>query len=128
MDTLSILAVMSITLPAKSSPSQHTLPGGLPVVTASDLKNKFGEVIAQAVKGAVAITRHRRTEFVLLPVEHYLELQRTRAASLEALTSEFDAMVARMNTPAGKRAVAKLFRAGATGLGKSAVKSAAHGG
>ena len=103
---------------------------GLRTVTASDLKNKFGEVIVQAMKGAVAITRHQRAEFVLLPLEHYLELQQARIAPLEALSSQFDAMVARMNTPAAKRGVARLFQASPAGLGKSAVKAAkgAHGG
>jgi antitoxin Phd len=96
----------------------------LRTVTASDLKNKFGEVIVQAKKGAVAITRHQRTEFVLLPVEEFLALQEARTAPLEALTSKFDAMVARMNTPTAKRGVAKLFQATPTALGKSAVKAA----
>jgi antitoxin Phd len=100
----------------------------LPTITASELKNNFGAVSAQAIKGAVAITRHQRAEFVLLPVERYLELQRARTAPLDALTSEFNAMVARMNTPAAKRGVAKLFQASPARLGKSAVKAAAHGG
>jgi prevent-host-death family protein len=97
---------------------------GLRSVTASDLKNNFGEVIAQAMKGAVAITRHQRAEFVLLPVEQYLELQQARTAPLQALTVEFDAMVARMNTPAANRGVARLFKAAPDALGKSAVKAA----
>ena len=103
---------------------------GLHTVTASELKNNFGGVIAQAMKSAVAITRHLRAEFVLLPVEQYLELQQARNAPLEALTSQFDAMVARMNTPAAKRGVAKLFQASPAALGKSAVKAAkaTHGG
>lgn len=96
----------------------------LPAVTASQLKNKFGEVSTQAVKGAVAITRHQRAEFVLLPVAQYLELQEARTAPLDALASEFDAMVTRMNSPAAKRGVAKLFQATPAGLGKSAVKAA----
>jgi prevent-host-death family protein len=100
----------------------------LPAVTASELKNNFGAVSAQAMKGAVAITRHQRAEFVLLPVEQYLELQQARTAPLDALTSEFDAMVGRMNTPAAKRGVAKLFQASPARLGESAVKAAAHGG
>lgn len=93
-------------------------------VTASDLKNNFGEVIAHAGKEAVAITRHQRAEFVLLSVEQYLELQEARTATLEALTSEFDAMVARMNTPAARRGVDQLFKATPAALGKSAVKAA----
>ena len=101
----------------------------LPAVTASELKNHFGEVCGQAQKGALAITRHQRVEFVLLPVAQYQELQQTRTAPLDALTSQFDAMLARMTTPAAKQAVTQLFQANPTDLGKSAVKAAkpAHG-
>lgn len=97
---------------------------GLPTVTASDLKNNFGEASLQAKKGAVAITRHNRAEFVLLPVEHYAELQQARRAPLEALADQFDAMVAKMNAPASKRGAALLFKASPVALGKTAVKAA----
>lgn len=113
-------------LRSSREPRSREAISGLRAVTASDLKNKLGEVIAQAGKGAVAITRHQRVEFVLLPVEQYLELQQARTAPLEALTSEFDAMVARMNTPAAKRGVDRLFKATPSALGKSAVKAAAR--
>ena len=113
-------------------PSLHGANGAasLPAVTASELKNNFGEVCVQAKKGGVAITRHRRAEFVLLPMQQYLELEQARTAPLDALTSRFDAMVTRMNTPAAKQAVTKLFKASPAQLGKSAVKAAraAHGG
>ena len=112
------------------SKQQDDILASLPVVTASDLKNRFGKVIVQALKEPVAITRRQRAEFVLLPAAQYLALQQARTAPLEALTSEFDAMVARMNTPAAKRGVAKLFAAGPAALGKAAVKAvrATHGG
>jgi prevent-host-death family protein len=96
----------------------------LPSVSASDLKNKFGEVIALASKGGVAITRFQRAEYVLLPVAEYLELQQARTASLNALALEFDVMVARMDTPTAKRALDQLFAATPAALGKSAVKAA----
>ena len=119
---------MSKTLEIPQADRRREAISGLRAVTASELKNNFGEVSAQAMKGAVAITRHQRAEFILLPVEQYLELQHARTAPLDALTSQFDAMVARMNTPAAKRGVAKLFKASPAGLGKSAVKAAAHDG
>lgn len=118
-------------MPAKSKASPLTprreAISGLRAVTASDLKNRFGAVSAQAKSGAVAITRHGRAEFVLLAVERYLELQQARTAPLEALGAEFDAMVARMNAPAAKRGVAQLFQATPAALGKSAVKAARAG-
>ena len=102
----------------------HEALADLRAVPASELKNRFGAVIAQARKAAVAITRHQRAEFVLLPVERYLELQRAESAPLEALGAEFDAMVARMNAPAAKRSATRLFRTTPAALGKSAVKAA----
>lgn len=98
----------------------------LPRVSATMLKNHFGEASGRANGGAVAITRHRRPEFVLVPVREYVELQKARNAPLVTLTGSFDKMVARMNTPAAKRGTAKLFQATPKDLGKAAVKAAAH--
>lgn len=116
-------------MPTTTQPASPAEPAlDLPTATASDLKNNFGEVSSQALKGALAITRHQRAEFVLLPVAQYRELQQARTAQLDALTSRFDAMVARMNTPAAQRGVAKLFKARPADLGQAAVKAAkAHG-
>jgi len=100
----------------------------LPAMTASNLKNNFGKASLQASKGALAITRHNRAEFVLMPVQEYVQLQRARQAPLEGLAAQFDAMVARMNTPAARKGAAALFKASPAQLGKSAVKAAkAHG-
>ncbi len=96
----------------------------LPAMTASELKNNFGLASQQASKGALAITRHNRAEFVLMPVAEYAELQRARQAPLEGLAGQFDAMVAKMNTPAARRGVAALFKAKSGQLGKVAAKTA----
>lgn len=101
----------------------------LPEITASVLKNKFSEVARLASREPLAVTRHHRREFVILTAEHYEELQQTRLAPLEGLAAEFDQMVARMNTPKGKRAAASLFSATSADLGRAAMKktrSAAH--
>lgn len=104
------------------------LLSSLPAVSASELKNSFGEVATRALKGALAIRRHRRAEFVLMPAEEYVALQEARTAPLAELSSKFDDMVARMNTPGAKRGVQALFGATPTDLGKSAVKAArSHG-
>jgi len=122
-----------MTSPSSFAPGPLAAPfsrGGLPdlpAVPASDLKNRFGEICQQAAKGAVAITRHQRAEFVLLPIAQYEELQQARMAPLEALADQFDTMVARMNTPAAKRGVKALFAAKPAVVGASAVKAAAGG-
>jgi antitoxin Phd len=124
MANLANLSPMAASREVSSKVGSSDAISGLRSVTATDLKNKFGEVIAQAVKGAVAITRHERPEFVLLSVQEYVELHAARTAPLDTLTSEFDAMVARMNTPAARRALDQLFNATPAALGKSAVKAA----
>jgi prevent-host-death family protein len=85
----------------------------LPEVTASVLKNKFSEVARRASREPVAVSRHKRREFVILTVEQYEELQQSRIAPLEALTAEFDQMVAKMNTPADRAARRNFFSASA---------------
>src|SRR3954462_7397919 len=124
MARTAIYSAMSKLPEAPQSARRREAISNLPAVTASDLKNNFGEVCLQAMKGAVAITRHQRAEFVLLPVGQYLDLEQARTAARDALTSQFDAMVTGMTTPAGGRAVAKLFKASPAELGRSAVKAA----
>ena len=97
---------------------------GLPTVTATALKNNFGKVMGDALRGGVTIMRHNRPQFVLLSVEQFADLQLARSAPLEALTAEFDTMVAGMQKPAARRGVAKLFKASPADLGRAAVKGA----
>jgi antitoxin Phd len=101
----------------------------LPEITASVLKNKFSEVARLASSGPLAVSRHHRREFVILTAEQYEELQQSRRSPLESLTAEFDQMVAKMNTPAGKQAVDALFSATSADLSRAFVKtpqSSAH--
>jgi prevent-host-death family protein len=119
---------MNITSETKRADRRARSAPALPMVSASELKNHFGDVSARAMKGAIAITRHSRAEFVLLPMEEYLDMQRARTTHLADLAAQFDVMAAKMNEPAAKRGVAKLFKAGSAELGKAAVKAAkAHG-
>jgi antitoxin Phd len=93
-------------------------------VSASALKNNYGQVAEQAAKGPVAISRYKVPEMVLLPAADYVEMQRARQAPLDALAAEFDQLVVKMNTPKAKTAAANLFKATPKELGRSAVKSA----
>src|SRR4051812_5026343 len=84
--------------PAPHAPSFSSV-AELSEVTASVLKNKFSEVARLAARGPLAVSRHNRREFVILTAGQYEDLQQSRRAPLDNLTAEFDAMVARMNTP-----------------------------
>lgn len=105
----------SATRPAAFSPVAD-----LSEVTASILKNKFGEVARLAAAAPLAVSRHNRREFVILTAAHYEELQQSRRAPLETLAGEFDQLVARMNTPMARRASTSLFAASGKSLGKAA--------
>jgi PHD/YefM family antitoxin component YafN of YafNO toxin-antitoxin module len=95
----------------------------LPEVTASVLKNKFGQVASLATTAPLAVSRHHRREFVLLTAQQYEQLQQSRRAPLEALTAEFDQLVTKLNTPKARRAADSLFAARGPALGRAALKA-----
>jgi len=95
----------------------------LPEVTASVLKNKFGQVASLATAAPLAVSRHHRREFVLLTAQQYEQLQQSRRAPLEALTAEFDQLVNNLNTPKARRAADSLFAARGPALGRAALKA-----
>jgi len=98
----------------------------LPSVNSTRLKNYFGETLLKVGRYGVAITRHNRREYVLLPAETYLELQQAQQGSLDTLGKKFDDMVASMNTPLAREGVRKFFKAMPAELGRAALKAARH--
>ena len=94
-------------------------------VPATRFKNEFAVVFEQAVRsGAVAITKHDTARAVLLSVEEFEALAGERSRSLDALSGQFDGLLARMQTPAAKKGVAAAFNASPKALGRAAVKAA----
>ena len=96
----------------------------LPAFDASTVKNKFREVAAQAAEGAVAISHYGRPELVIMPAEEFVRLEKSRRAPLDALTGQFEHLVAKMQTRKSQKAVRSLFGASPSALGKAAVKVA----
>ena len=97
----------------------------VPAVAATRLKNEFGAVMEEALRGgAVAITRHETPKAVLISYEEFKALVRDRAPSLGDLNAEFDGLLAHMQTPAAKRGMAAAFDAPPAELGRAAVKAA----
>ncbi|EQD76557.1 protein containing DUF172 [mine drainage metagenome] len=93
--------------------------------SATDAKNAFGSVLEKVLaKGMVAITKRGKTRAVLLSVEEYEALLERAPDPLTTLSAEFDALVARMQTPKAKAAGKSLFKASPTELGKAAVTCA----
>ena len=94
-------------------------------VPATRLKNEFGTVFEQAIRGgAVAITKHATARAILISVEEFKALAGARERSLAALSAQFDGLLARMQTPKAKKGIAAAFNASPQALGRAAVKAA----
>ena len=94
-------------------------------VPATRFKNEFGTIFEQAVRGgAVAITKHDTARAILISVEEFEALVGERSHSLDALSGQFEGLLARMQTPSAKKGVAAGFNASPKALGRAAVKAA----
>jgi prevent-host-death family protein len=94
-------------------------------VAATVAKNQFGRLLGTAVRGGrVVITKHDAPTAVLMSFDEYQELTGADAPDLDALTHEFDELMARMQTPAAQRATEALFRAETAELAEAALAEA----
>ena len=97
----------------------------VPSVPATRFKNEFGAIFEQAaLGGAVAITKHNTPKAVLLSYAEFQALTRSSSPVLDELEDEFDALLAGMQTPGAKAALAAAFDASPEELGRAAVKAA----
>ena len=96
----------------------------VPSVAATKAKNEFGAILEKATHGgAVAITRHDTPKAVLVSYDEFQSLVRARSRTLDDLGSEFDALVARMQTPRARKGMKAAFNASPAELGRAAVKA-----
>ena len=94
-------------------------------VRATVAKNAFGRLLDTAVKdGAVVITKHDMPRAVLVSVEDFTALLRAQEKTLDTLSQEFDAMLARMQRPAAGPKMHAAFSATPRQLGQAAVAAA----
>ncbi len=97
----------------------------MPSVSATDIKNSFASVWDRMVaEGAIAITRHEKPKAVLVSVERFEELVRSRRPALDQLTEEFDGLLAGMQSVKARRGMATAFKADPAQLGRTAVAAA----
>ncbi|MGH9554532.1 MAG: type II toxin-antitoxin system Phd/YefM family antitoxin [Terriglobales bacterium] len=95
------------------------------VVNATDAKNQFGRVLESVVQGGrVVITKHGDPKAVLISIDEFNKLSRATQIQLDALSGEFDALLARMQTPKARAAMKAAFDASPEQLGKAAVAAA----
>ncbi len=97
----------------------------VPRVAATRVKNEFGQILEQATHtGAVAITRHDTTKAVLLSLAEFESLVSARSRTLDALSNEFDELLAGMQTQKSRKGMKAAFNASPAQLGRAAVKGA----
>jgi prevent-host-death family protein len=97
----------------------------IPTVAATRVKNEFGQILEQAThNGAVAITRHDTTKAVLVSVAEFESLVSARSRTLDALSNEFDELLADMQTPKSRKGMKAAFNASPAQLGRASVKGA----
>lgn len=97
----------------------------VPTVAATRVKNEFGQILEQAThSGAVAITRHDTTKAVLLSLAEFESLVSARSRTLDALSNDFDELLAGMQTPKSRKGMKAAFNASSAQLGRAAVKGA----
>ena len=97
----------------------------MPEIAATHAKNTFGELLDRvAASGAVAITRHDTPKAVLLSYEEFESLSSARSETLEALSTKFEGLLERMQTPAARKGMEAAFNATPAELGQAAAKAA----
>lgn len=91
-------------------------------ISATDAKNEFGRILEKAIQGGkVVITKHDRPKAVLISMEEFNALSNAHKAELEALSAEFDGLLARMQRPGARAGMNAAFHAKPKELGKAAV-------
>jgi prevent-host-death family protein len=101
------------------------MPPATATVSATHAKNEFGSLLERAIQGGtVVITKHNTPKAVLISIDDFERLSGPGRASLDAFTRECDAMLARMQTPAARKAMDALFHATPEQMGKAAVEAA----
>ncbi len=99
--------------------------GAASTVTASDAKNEFGRVLEKVIQGGiVVITKHDEPKAVLISVQEFDALSNAGRIQLDTLSGEFDALLARMQTPATRAGMKAAFDASPKEMGKAAVAAA----
>ena len=91
-------------------------------VTATEAKTRFGPLLETAIRGgSVVITKHDAPKAVLLSIAEFEALGGSRPPDLNALSADFDSLVARLQTSGSRKALKSAFEATPKELGRLAV-------
>src|SRR5690348_434754 len=118
---------MSRTRPRRlvSPQRRRQVPMQSVAISATEAKNEFGRVLETVIQGGrVVITKHDTPKAVMISRDEFNALSNAHKAELEALSAEFDGLLARMQTPAARAGLHAAFHATPKELGKAAVAAA----
>lgn len=94
-------------------------------VTATDAKKEFGRLLDMVLQGGlVVITRHEAPKAVLLSLDEFNAFTEATERTLDRLSDEFDALLARMQTPKARAGMKAAFGASPKQLGRAAITAA----
>ena len=94
-------------------------------VTATDAKKEFARMLEMVIQGGVVvITKHDAPKAILLSVDEFNALTQATGSTLDSLSADFDAMLARMQTPRARSGMRAAFGASPKALGRAAVTAA----
>lgn len=110
-------------------PIDHaTRRGHLAPIPASEAKHQFGRLLDTVLAGQrVVITRRDAPKAVMLSLEDYEALVGRPSRALDALTKHYDAVVARMQTPAAATRMQAAFAATPAEIAAAAQQAEAAG-
>lgn len=93
--------------------------------SATEAKNQFARALDIVSHGGlVVITKHDAPKAVLVSVDDFNALASASTRTLDTLSEQFDAMLARMQTPKARAGMRTAFNASPEELGKAAVAAA----
>jgi prevent-host-death family protein len=105
-----------------SGKSKHEAASATLTVTATEAKTRFGPLLEAAIRGgSVIITKHGTGKAVLVSMAEFEALGGSRPPDLNALSREFDGLLARLQTPRHLKALKSVFDAAPGELGRLAV-------
>ena len=108
--------------PFRNRRGEHVDPASF---TATDAKKEFGRLLEMVMQGGVVvITKHEAPKAVLLSVDEFNALAHAAESKLDTLSGEFDALLARMQTPKARAGMKAAFDASPKQLGRAAVAAA----
>ena len=106
-------------------PRRRPEPMGDAAISATDAKNEFGRILEKVIRGGrVVITKHDSPKAALISMEEFTALSNAYRVELEMLSEEFDALLARMQTPAARTGMKAAFHATPKQLGQAAAAAA----